>query len=73
MSKRLFIWKIRKVRKRKREGEMSTLASAITRKQWDLVALCLLLGMVQTLSKLPADSIEGLIDILDGGNDARKG
>ena len=45
---------------------MSTLASAITRKQWDMAALCLLLGLADALSRLPADSVEGLIDILEG-------
>lgn len=48
---------------------MSTLASAITRRQWDLAALCLLLGLVETLSRIPADSIEGVLDILEGEND----
>jgi len=52
---------------------MSTLASAITRKQWDLAALCLLLGLAQTLTKIPADSIEGVIDVLEGENDEKGG
>ena len=52
---------------------MSTLARAITTRQWNLAALCLLLGLVETISKLPADSIEGLIDILEGENDKKGG
>jgi hypothetical protein len=52
---------------------MSTLARAITTRQWDLAALCLLLGLLETLSKLPADSVEGLIDILEGENGESKG
>ncbi|MFQ5924483.1 MAG: hypothetical protein ACE5IE_00605 [Dehalococcoidia bacterium] len=47
---------------------MSTLAWAISRRQWDLAALCLLLGLLETLSKLPTDSIEGLLDVIDGQN-----
>jgi len=52
---------------------MSTLARAITMRQWVLAALCLLLGLLETLSKLPADSVEGLIDILEGENGESKG
>ena len=47
---------------------MSTLAWAISRRRWDLAALCLLLGLAEAISRLPADSVEGLIDILDGEN-----
>ena len=47
---------------------MSTLAKAIGGKQWELAALYLLLGLWQALSRLPADSVEGLIDILEGEN-----
>ena len=71
MLKKLTFLKVRKVRKK--EGPMSTLARAITTRQWNLAALCLLLGLVETLSKLPADSIEGLIDILEGENDKKGG
>ena len=45
---------------------MSTLATAIGSKQWELAALYLLLGLWQKLSQLPADSIEGLLDVLEG-------
>lgn len=51
---------------------MSALAWAISKRQWDLAALCLLLGLLETLSKLPVDSIEGVLDILEGKN-AKKG
>jgi len=47
---------------------MSTLAWAIARRRWDLAALCLLSGLAETFSKLPADSVEGLIDILEVEN-----
>ncbi len=52
---------------------MSTLATAIGSKQWELAALCLLLGLWQKLSQLPADSVEGLIDILEGENPKKGG
>ena len=52
---------------------MSTLATAIAGKQWDLVALYLLLGLAETISRLPADSIEGVLDVLEGVNGDREG
>ena len=52
---------------------MSTLASAITRRQWDLAALCLLLGLMETLCRIPTDSIEGVLDILEARNGERDG
>jgi len=70
MLRRLRFWKARN--ERKKEGKMSTLAWAISKRQWDLAALCLLLGLLETLSKLPVDSIEGVLDILEGKN-AKKG
>jgi hypothetical protein len=45
---------------------MSTLATAIGTRQWQLAALYLLLGLWEALSRLPTDSVEGLIDILEG-------
>jgi len=51
---------------------MSTLARAIAARQWELAALCLLLGLVEALSRIPADSIEGALDILQG-EDGKKG
>ena len=45
---------------------MSALATAISTRQWELAALCLLLGLLEAFSRLPADSIEGLLDVLEG-------
>jgi len=67
---RLFLRKTQN--ERKKEGKMFTLAWAISKRQWDLAALCLILGLLETLSKLPADSIEGLLDVIEGEN-AKKG
>ena len=42
-------------------------------KQWELAALCLLLGMNRALSQLPADSIEGVLDLLEGEDGPARG
>jgi len=47
---------------------MSALATAISTRQWQLAALCLLLGLVKAISRLPADSLDGLLDVLEGEN-----
>jgi len=47
---------------------MTTLATAIGNRQWDLAALYLLLGLMEAFSRLPADSMEGLLDVLEGEN-----
>ena len=47
---------------------MSTLAIAIDNRQWELVSLYLLLGLMEAFSRLPADSVEGLLDVLEGEN-----
>ena len=44
---------------------MITLARAIATRKWDLAALCLLIGLVEELSRIPADSIEGVLDLLE--------
>jgi hypothetical protein len=43
-----------------------TLAVAIERENWELAALCLLVGVVEAAEKLPPESIEALIEILAG-------
>ena len=45
---------------------MSTLAVAIQGKRWDLVALCLLLGVTEAAAALPPDAVEGLLEVLAG-------
>ncbi len=50
---------------------MTTLARAIGNGEWELAALCLLLGLWQSILKLPADSVEGLLDVLEGENGKR--
>lgn len=51
---------------------MSGLAQVIGEGQWELAALCLVLGMAETLSRLPADAVEGLLDVLEGEGDGQK-
>ena len=48
---------------------MSALALAIERKEWELTALYLLLGVSQAAAKLPPDAIYGLLAVLaaEGG------
>jgi hypothetical protein len=48
---------------------MSALALAIERKQWELAALYLLLGVSRAAAKLPPDAINGLMEVLsvEGG------
>ncbi len=45
---------------------MSILAKAIERKQWELVALYLALGVSEAAAKLPPDAIHGLLEVLEG-------
>ncbi len=54
---------------------MRALADAIQRKQWELAALCLLLGLTEAAAKLPPDAIEGLLEVLAADNEpsSRKG
>lgn len=43
---------------------MSALALAIERKQWELIALYLSLGVCRAAAKLPPDAIHGLLEVL---------
>ena len=45
---------------------MPALSWAIGEGHWELAALCLLLGMVEVISQLPPDAVDGLIEVLDG-------
>lgn len=45
---------------------MSNLYKAIENKHWELAAVCLLLGLSHALAGIPADSVEGVIDVLEG-------
>jgi len=49
---------------------MSALALAIQRKQWEVAALYLLVGLTQATAKLPPDAILGLLEVLEGSPSA---
>jgi len=44
---------------------MSILSEAIKTKQWELAALCLLIGLARAVSTVPGDAVEGVIDVLE--------
>jgi hypothetical protein len=45
---------------------LTSLATAIERKQWQLVSLHLLLGVSAVAAKLPPESLTALMDLLGG-------
>ncbi len=45
---------------------MSVLSEAIKTERWELASLCLLLGLARVLSRIPADSLNGLLEVLEG-------
>jgi hypothetical protein len=45
-------------------GSKSLLARAIEREDWEVVALCLLLGAVEAAKKLPSETLDALLDEL---------
>jgi hypothetical protein len=45
-------------------GEKSLLAQAIEREEWEVAALCLLIGVVEAANKLPRETLEALLDEL---------
>ena len=47
---------------------MTPLAVAIERKQWQIVALRLLIGISDAAHKLPPESLNELIDLLGSGS-----
>ena len=51
---------------------MQTLAAAIERNQWELAALCLLLGLTEAAAKLPPETIEGLLEVLSAEQQASR-
>jgi hypothetical protein len=52
---------------------MVTLARALATREWELAALCLLIGLSEELSRIPADSIEGVLDLLEGDDGEKAG
>jgi hypothetical protein len=46
------------------DGSKSLLAQAIEREDWEVAALCLLLGAVEAANKLPRETLDALLDEL---------
>ena len=46
-------------------GSKSLLARAIEEENWEVAALCLLLGVVQAAEKLPRETLDALLDELE--------
>jgi hypothetical protein len=46
-------------------GSKSLLAQAIEREDWEVVALCLLLGAAEAANKLPRETLDALLDELE--------
>jgi len=46
-------------------GSKSLLAQAIEREDWEVAALCLMLGVVEAAEKLPRETLDALLDELE--------
>ena len=51
---------------------MPLLLGALGEERWELAAICLLIGLLKTVSQLPPDSVIGLLDVVDGEEDDQK-
>ena len=49
---------------------MTTIATAIERQDWEVVAVCLLRGFVQAASRLPPETLQQLLVALEGERSA---
>ena len=50
----------------------SVLALALERQEWSLAALCLLLGVADAATRLPPETLESLIELLERPADGRR-
>jgi hypothetical protein len=50
----------------KSNGSVSLLDYAIEHEEWELAGLCLLLGMVRAIEKMPREAVEAMLDELEG-------
>ncbi len=51
----------------------STLALALERRAWSLAALCLLLGVADAATRLPPETLESLMELLERSPGGRRG
>jgi hypothetical protein len=49
---------------------MTTIATAIEKQEWEVVAVCLLRGFAQVASRLPPETLQQLLETLEGGKSA---
>ena len=49
----------------------SALALALERQEWPLLALCLLLGVADAATRLPPETLESLLELLEVRADGR--
>ena len=45
---------------------MSTIATAIEKQDWEVVAVCLIRGFAQVASRLPPETLQQLLEALEG-------
>ena len=50
----------------------SVLALALERQSWSLAALCLLLGVADAAASLPPETLESLLELLEGPTGERR-
>lgn len=50
---------------------MAVMSVAVQRRQWDLVAFCLALGVLKAAARIPPDALQGLLDALSYRADLR--
>lgn len=50
----------------------SVLVLAIERRDWSLAALCLLLGVAEAAARLPPETLESLLELLEGVDGGRR-
>ncbi|MBI4297987.1 MAG: hypothetical protein HY676_05590 [Chloroflexi bacterium] len=51
---------------------MSSLAKALREERWERATVCLLLGLARAMSRVPPDSILGLMEAVEGVGDAQE-
>lgn len=61
------------IRSEKYAGSRPVFDVAMEREHWELASLCLLVGAVETLQKLPRDTVEALMDELEADVSPHRG
>jgi hypothetical protein len=59
-------WKMAGGKNGKESGQRGLLDWAIEREEWELAGLCLLLGMLKALERMPREAVDAMIDELAG-------